>query len=188
MLEARTFLIRRGAATLKAGRRCVLTNSATGEQLGAATESTETLVQLVRLFLSESIVPKRIEVREQPDESLLMVLSRGWSLLRGTCEIRDAVGELVGTLRRLPGRAASYAIHDPYEKQFADCRGDIAKQDYRIRTPEQDYTLARVQPQGGSILLEISEDLEEQPPAKMMILGTVLMLAMLIDARTPNED
>lgn len=188
MLESRTFLISRDSAKLDGTQRCGIADPASGANLGYALEISEAIVRLVRLFLSESIAPKRIEVREQPDDSLLMVLTRGWTFLSAQYEIRDAAGELVGIVKRSSSRPASYAIFDAYDKQFADARGNFSQRDYQIRTPEQDYTLCRVRPVGDAVRLDISDDLDEQPPAKMRILAAVLILTMLVDSRTPNED
>ena len=191
MLEARRFLVKERVKFLQAHHTYDVHDADTEEQIGIAEEVISTLTQVLRWFVSKQLMPTRIEVREKPDDSLVFTISRGWYVFRSRVEVHDAQGALVGYLKsKLITWSGGFYVYDRGDKQFAEVKGNLIGFKYRVLTPDGAVELGKVSKQwrgltkelftsADTYLVEINEDLDEQPLAKMLVLAAALATDMI---------
>lgn len=200
MLESRRFLVKEQVKYLKSHHTYDIHDADTEEQIGTADETISPLTQVMRWFVSKQLMGTRIEIREKPDESLVFTLSRGWYIFRSRVEVHDAQGELIGYLKsKLISWSAGFFIYGRDDQLFAEVKGNLFGFKYRVTTPDGSVELGRVSKQWKGFtrefftssdwyLVEINEDLDEQPMAKMLVLAAALATDMIFKSESRSVD
>jgi len=200
MLESRRFLVRERVKFLKSHHTYDILDADTEVQLGTADETISAFAQLFRWFVSKQLMGTRIEVREKPDDSLVFTLSRGWYLIRSRVEVHDAQGSLVGYLKsKLISWSGGFHVYDRDDRLFAEVSGNLIGLKYRMTTPDGAVELGRVSKQWKGLtrefftsadwyLVEINDDLDEQPMAKMLVLAAALATDMIFKSESRTTD
>ena len=196
MLESRKFLVKERVKILAAHATYDIYDGDTQQPVGTAEEEIGFVTRVLRWFVSKQLMPTRVEVREKPDDSLVFAVSRGFYLLRSRVEIHDAQGVLVGYLKsKLFSFSGGFHVYDARDKPFAEVKGNLFGFKYRVLTPEGDFEMGKVSKEWGglakelftsadSYMIEIHEDLHEQPLAKMLVLAAALAVDMIFKAET----
>lgn len=198
MLEPQRFLIKERVRFLAAGQTFDLydADADSREPIGVATEVLGPLARLSRWFVSKQLTGTTIEVREKLDESLVFTVRRGAYLIRSRVEVHDAQGELVGWLKsRLISWSGGFHVYDRSGRLFAEVRGNFVGFEYRMLTPDGAVELGRVTKKWASVvkevftsadayLVELNDDLAEQPLAKMLVLAAALATDMIFKAES----
>ena len=191
MLESRKFLVKEKVKILAAHATYDIYDADTREPIGVAEEEISFLTRVLRWFVSKQLMPARVEVREKPDDSLVFSVSRGFFLFRSRVEIHDAQGVLVGYLKsKLFSFSGGFHVFDAKDKPFAEVKGNLFGFKYRVLTPEGDFEMGKVSKEWGGIakelftsadsyLIEVNEDLDEQPLGKMLVLASALAVDMI---------
>ena len=191
MLESQKFLVKERVKFLAAHASYEIYDGDTREIIGTAEEEIGFLVRAMRWLISKQLMPTRVEVREKPDDSLVFTVTRGWYLLRSRVEIRDAQDVLVGYFKsKLFSFGGGFLVFDAKDTQFADVKGNLIGFKYRVLTPGGDFEMGKVSKEWGglakelftsadSYLIEVHEDLHEQPIAKMLVLAAALAVDMI---------
>ena len=196
MLESRRFLVRERVKFFKAHHTYDIHDADTEVQVGTADETISGVTKLLRWFVSKQLMGTRVEVREKPDDSLVFTLSRGWYVVRSRVEVHDAQGLLVGYLKsKLISWSGGFHVYDRDDKLFAEVTGNLVGFKYRMTTPDGAVELGRVSKQWKGIsrevftsadwyLVEVNEDLDEQPLAKMLVLAAALATDMIFKSES----
>ena len=164
-----------------------------GGLVGTAQESIGMLTQLLRWFMSKQFLPTRLEVREKPDDSLLFSLRRGWYLFRSRVEVLDSQDQLVGYFKsKFFTISGGFHVYDKDDKHFAEVQGKLFGWNYRFLSPDGKVEMGKVSKKLGamgilkemftsadSFGVEVSEDLAEEPMAKMLILAATLAIDLI---------
>ena len=200
MLESRRFLVKERVKFLKSHHTYDILDADTEEPVGTADEMISALTRVMRWFVSKQLMGTRIEVREKPDDSLVFTLGRGWYIFRSRVEVHDAQGELVGYLQsKLVSWSGGFHVYDRDDRPFAEVSGNLFGFKYRMTTPDGAVDLGRVSKQWKGLsrevftsadwyLVEINEDLDEQPMAKMLVLAAALATDMIFKSESRTAD
>ena len=168
----------------------------TEEQIGIAEEKRDFFTRIFRWFVSKQLMPTRVEVRETSDNSLVFVITRGWYLFRSRVEIHDADGMMIGYFKsKLISFGGGFYVYDKSDKQFAEVKGNLFGFNYRVVTPEGDFEMGTVTKKWGGVAkelftssdtyrVEVNEDLQHQPIAKMLVLATALATDMIFKSES----
>ena len=187
MLDYQRYFVREHVAVLKTTDTYDIYDADGGAKVGTAREAVSGTVAALRWFVSKKLMPTRIEVREPPDGSLVFTISRGWYLFRAHVEVRDAQGELVGTFRsKLVTIGGGFWVYDKHGNEFAEVKGSWTGFHFRFLTPDG-IELGEVSKKfeglgkelftsADSYLVTISDELAEQPLAKMLLLAAALAI------------
>ena len=191
MLETRRYMVKEQVKFFKSHHSYDIFDGDTEEQIGVAEEKIDFLTNMLRWFVSKQLMPTRVEVREKPDNSLVFTISRGWYLFRSRVEIHDADGLMVGYLKsKLFSFSGGFHVYDKNDKQFAEVKGNLFGFNYRVLTPDHDYEMGKVTKKWGGIakelftsadtyMVEVNDDLQEQPIGKMLVLAAALATDMI---------
>jgi uncharacterized protein YxjI len=200
VLEARRFMVKERARFFKSRRTFDVYDGDTSEQVGIAEEVVGALSRAARWFVSRRLVPTTIEVREKPDDSLVFTLTRGRYVLHPRVEVHDSQGALVGSLTsKLVSWSGGFAVADSQNRPFAEVSGDLFGFNYRVTTPGREVELGRVSKTWAGVvkglftaadtyLVEVNEDLDEQPLSKMLVLGAALATDMIFRTESRARD
>lgn len=198
MLEPQRFLVKERVRFLAAGQTYDLfdADTDTREPIGVASEVLGPLARLSRWFVSKQLTGTTVEVREKPDDSLVFTVRRGAYLFRSQVEVHDAHGEPVGWFKsKLLTWAGGFHVYDHTGRLFAEVRGNFVGFDYRVLTPDGAVELGRVTKKWTSAvkelftsadtyLVELNDDLAEQPLAKMLVLAAALATDMIFKSES----
>lgn len=200
MLESRRFLVKEQVKFLSSHHTYDIHDADTEELVGTADETISVLARVMRWFISKQLIGTRIEVREKPDDSLVFTLSRGWYVFRSRVEVHDALGVMVGYLRsKLISWGGGFHVYDRNDRPFAEVSGNLFGFKYRMTTPDGAVELGRVSKQWKGLsrevftsadwyLVEVAEDLDEQPMAKMLVLAAALATDMIFKSESRTTD
>ncbi|MFO0849063.1 MAG: phospholipid scramblase-related protein [Gemmataceae bacterium] len=193
MLEPQRFLVKERVRFLAAGQTFDLYDADADrrEPIGVASEVLGPLARLSRWFVSKQLTGTTVEVREKPDDSLVFTVRRGAYLFRSRVEVHDAQGESVGWFKsKQLTWSGGFHVYDRTGRHFAEVRGNFVGFDYRVLTPDGAVELGRVTKKWTSAvkelftsadtyLVELNDDLAEQPLAKMLVLAAALATDMI---------
>ncbi len=191
MLETRRYMVKEQVKFFKSHHSYDIFDGDTEVQIGVAEEKIDFLTNMLRWFVSKQLMPTRVEVREIPDNSLVFTISRGWYLFRSRVEIHDADGVMVGYLKsKIFSFSGGFHVYDKNDKQFAEVKGNLFGFNYRVLTPDHDYEMGKVTKKWGGIakelftsadtyMVEVNDDLQEQPIGKMLVLAAALATDMI---------
>jgi hypothetical protein len=186
MLESQQFLIVPRSNALKSRLGYGILDPKTETQLGSVDEQLSGLQRAFRWFISQRLSQQTLEVREETDQALVFTIHRERYLLRPMIEFFDSMGTLLGTLNRRGwlGRRR-FVIQDQYQKTYAVVDADPRLSGWRITTPDRAVELASAHAkQTNRVLVELHEDLQGQPLAKMLLLGSVIALMSLLKRKS----
>jgi uncharacterized protein YxjI len=191
VLEARRFMVKERVKFLKTHHTYDVYDGDTSEPIGTAEEVIGPVTRLLRWFVSKRLMPTTVEVREKPDDSLVFTLRRGWYVVRARVEVEDSQGSPVGYLTsKLVSWSGGFHVYDRHDRHFAEVTGDLFGFNYRVVTPGGGVELGRVTKKWTSVvkelftsadtyMVEVNEDLDEQPLAKMLVLAAALATDMI---------
>ena len=191
MLETRRYMVKEQVKFFKSHHSYDIFDGDTEVQIGVAEEKIDFLTNMLRWFVSKQLMPTRVEVREIPDNSLVFTISRGWYLFRSRVEIHDADGLMVGYLKsKIFSFSGGFHVYDKNDKQFAEVKGNLFGFNYRVLTPDHDFEMGKVTKKWGGIakelftsadtyMVEVNDDLQEQPIGKMLVLAAALATDMI---------
>ena len=192
MLEHNTFVIKEKVKIISNVQSYDILD-AEGELLGTAEETIGVVTQMLRWFLSKQFLPTRLEVREKPDDSLVFSIRRGWYLFRSRVEVHDSQDQLVGYFKsKFFTISGGFHVYDKDDQHFAEVKGKLLGWNYRFLTPDGKVEMGQVSKKLGAMGIlkelftsadtfgvEVSEDLEDQPMAKMLILAATLAIDLI---------
>ena len=192
MLEHNTFVIKEKVKILSNVQSYDILD-AKGELLGTAKETIGFATQMLRWFVSKQFLPTRLEVREKPDDSLVFSIRRGWYLFRSRVEVHDSQDQLVGYFKsKFFTISGGFHVYDKDDQHFAEVKGKLLGWNYRFLTPDGKVEMGQVSKKLGAMGIlkemftsadtfgvEVSEDLEDQPMAKMLILAATLAIDLI---------
>ncbi len=191
MLETRRYMVKEQVKFFKSHHSYDIFDGDTEVQIGVAEEKIDFLTDILRWFVSKQLMPTRVEVRETPDHSLVFTISRGWYLFRSRVEIHDADGVMVGYLKsKIFSFSGGFHVYDKNDKQFAEVKGNLFGFNYRVLTPDHGFEMGKVTKKWGGIakelftsadtyMVEVNDDLQEQPIGKMLVLAAALATDMI---------
>ncbi|MGC3967704.1 MAG: phospholipid scramblase-related protein [Pirellulales bacterium] len=134
MLDRRSYAVKEHVGAFKITDRYDIYDAATGEQLGVAVEHVGWLMQILRIFgnLKQSL-PTTIVISESEDGPPLLTIHRGFTFIRSSVEVRDAQGNLLGTLRsKLLTIGGGFYVYDAAGNQAAEVKGNWAGFNFRF--------------------------------------------------------
>lgn len=196
MLEADKFAVKEQVKFLKSSQSYEIFDGDNGELIGTAQEVIGGLNKTLRWVISKALMPTRFEIREKPDDALLFVIRRGAYIFRSRVEVLNADGELIGFFRsKILTIGGGFHVYDKNGKHFAEVKGNLIGFNYRIRTPDKEVELGTVKKKWGgmarelfssadSYLVDISDELRDQPVAKMLTLATALAIDMIFKSES----
>ena len=196
MLEADKFAVKEQVKFLKSSQSYEIFDGDSGELIGTAQEVIGGLNKTLRWVISKALMPTRFEIREKPDDALLFVIRRGAYIFRSRVEVLNADGELIGFFRsKILTIGGGFHVYDKDGKHFAEVKGNLIGFNYRIRTPDKEVELGTVKKKWGgmarelfssadSYLVDISDELRDQPVAKMLTLATALAIDMIFKSES----
>lgn len=186
MLESLSFLVKERVTFLKTTDIYDIYDAETGEEIGIAIENPGSLVSTLRWFVSKRLMPTRIEVREYPDESLVFSMTRGVNLFRQRVEVRDSQETLIGYFKsKMFSFGGGFHVYDANDRLFAEVKGNFVGYQFRFLTPDGDVIgevskkfegFKTIFTSSDTYLVEIDEELEGQPLAKMLLLAAALAI------------
>lgn len=162
-----------------------------GRSIGVAQEKLSPLTQILRWFVHKNLMATRVEVREKPDDALVFTISRGMFLLQSRVEVHDSLGELIGYFKsRFFSFSGGFHVYDRYDRHFAEVSGNFIGFQYRVVSTDGDFEFGRVTKQWTGLSLElfttadtyaveVNDELNEQPVAKMLVLAAALATDMI---------
>ena len=192
MLEHNTFVIKEKVKIISNVQSYDILD-AKGELLGTGQETIGVVTQMLRWVMSKQFLPTRLEVREKPDDSLVFSIRRGWYLFRSRVEVHDSQDQLVGYFKsKFFTISGGFHVYDKDDKHFAEVKGKLLGWNYRFLTPDGKVEMGQVSKKLGAMGIlkemftsadtfgvEVSEDLEDQPMAKMLILAATLAIDLI---------
>lgn len=189
MLEADRFMVKEQVKFLKTKQTYDIFDFDTEEQLGVAEEEISGLIQTLRWFLSKSWLPTLVVVRDH-EGAVVFKIRRGGFVFRARVEVLNADNELIGYFKsKLFSLSGGFWVYDAADKQFAEVKGNLIGFNYRVLTPEGEELGRVTKKWGGAIkelftsadtyMVEVSEDLAEQPVAKMLVLAAALSIDII---------
>jgi uncharacterized protein YxjI len=190
VLELQEYFIKEHAGVFKLSDTYDILDPDTKEVVGVATEIVSGLSKVLRLFLSKKLMPTKVEIREEPDGSLVFYLRKPVSLFKERVEVYDARGQMIGYFKsKLFSFGGGFYVYDANDNQFAEVKGKWTGWDFSFVTPEGDL-LGKVTKKFAGVLKEmftsadnylvtIDDSVADQPAAKMLLLGAALAIDMV---------
>ena len=191
MLDADKFAVKEQIKFLKNHKTYDIFNPDTKKQIGTAEEAISGLVKMLRWVIDAKFMATTIEVREHPEKALVFSIRRGAYFFRSRVEVRDSNGELIGYFKsKFFTLSGGFHVYDKGDKHFAEVKGNFTGFKYRVLTPDGKVELGKVTKEWGgmmkelftsadSYLVDIADDLREQPIAKMLVLASCLAVDMI---------
>jgi uncharacterized protein YxjI len=125
LLERRLLFVREHAGLLKLTDTYDLLDPQTSEVVGLVRENVSGLIKALRLLISKSLMPTRIEVSVAPDQRPVLVLKRGITLLRARVDVLDyedrCIGDVTSKIFSLGG---GFHVFTKEGQRVAEVRGD----------------------------------------------------------------
>ena len=196
MLEADKFAVKEQVKFLKSSQSYEIFDGDSGALIGTAVETIGGLNKMLRWVISKALMPTRFEIREKPDDALVFVIRRGAYIFRSRVEVLNADGELIGFFKsKILTIGGGFHVYDKDGNHFAEVKGNLIGFNYRIRTPDKAVELGTVTKKWGgavrelftsadSYMVDIADDLKDQPVAKMLTLATVLAIDMIFKSES----
>ena len=175
MLEYQRYLIVPTRRWFAAGPSWHIHDAESGTLIGLIEESIGWLSRIIRYTLSRRIARSRYDVRELLDESLLFSIVKPSGLFARRYDVVDSQDDFVGSI----GKRQTWDVRDRHGTTIARTAGSIAQGTYEIITAEGKFTLAEVKRNGrGPFTIDLADDFDESPFAKMLILGIVFLIEL----------
>jgi len=118
-----TFLVREHVGLLKLKNTYDIL-SPDGIQIAQAKENTSTLIMMLKFVFEPRMLPFQVEILN-PDNSVLLSISRGFTFLRSKVFIKDSTGKDLGYFKqRLLSIGGAFDIFDDKDQQIATLKGE----------------------------------------------------------------
>ena len=191
MLSADKFAVKEQVKFLKNHKTYDIFDPESKKQIGTAEEAIGGIVKMLRWVIDAKFMATTIEVREHPDNALVFSIRRGAYFFRSRVEVRDSNGELIGYFKsKFFTLSGGFHVYDKDDKHFAEVKGNFTGFKYRVLTPDGKVELGRVSKEWGglvkelftsadSYVVDVADDLREQPIAKMLVLASCLAVDMI---------
>ena len=191
MLSADKFAVKEQVKFLKNHKTYDIFDPESKAQIGTAEETISGLVKMLRWVIDAKFMGTKIEVREYPEKALVFTIRRGAYFFRSRVEVLDGNGDLVGYFKsKFFSLGGGFHVYDKNDKHFAEVKGNFTGFKYRVLTPDHKVELGRVSKEWGglmkelftsadSYIVDVADDLREQPIAKMLVLATCLATDMI---------
>ena len=191
MLSADKFAVKEQVKFLKNHKTYDIFDPETKKQIGTAEENISGLVKALRWVIDAKFMSTKIEVREFADQALVFTIRRGAYFFRSRVEVIDSNGDLIGYFKsKLFSFSGGFHVYDKDDKHFADVKGNFTGFKYRVLTPDHKVELGKVSKEWGGLMKEmftsadsyvvdVADDLKEQPIAKMLVLAACLATDMI---------
>jgi hypothetical protein len=189
LLESQRFLIKERRACGEAETTYDVFDQQTQNRVGIVREEPGSFRRYLPSFLNRLFRSTKLEARETVDEPLVFTVRRTVALWRQGMEVYDADDHLIGYSenRSLSGRG-NYWVYDRRGIPFVEIKRSLQGRRYGFVGPNGRelgvLTSERTESAGGAgaadhdYLVSMSEELAEQPLAKMLLLGAALALAI----------
>jgi uncharacterized protein YxjI len=93
--------------------------------IGLARENISGGLKALRLLVNKSILPTRIEISAGEGQPALLVLKRGFTLVRARVDVLDGAGTPLGYLKaKLFSLGGGFHIYSTDDQKFAEVKGD----------------------------------------------------------------
>lgn len=190
MLELQNFLIKEKVGLFKSHDEYDIFDPETGEQVGKVTELPGTLVSVLRWIISKKLMPTKAEICEYPSGSLLFTIKKPVGFFRETVEVFDAQGVKLGFFKsKILSIGGGFYVYDKDGQQFAEVKGKWTGWEFKFLTPEG-HEMGKVSKKWAGVMKElftsadnyvvsISDDLVDQPIAKMLLLAATIAIDMV---------
>lgn len=187
MLELQNYLVKEQVAFLKTVDTYDIFDPESGDQVGVAKEVPGALISTLRWFISKKLMPTKVEVREHPEGSLVFTIKKPVKLFRETVEVYDAEDRKIGHFKsKIFSLGGGFYVYDKNDNQFAEVKGKWTGWDFTFVTPEG-HQMGKVSKKWAGALKElftnadtyvvsISDDLADQPIAKMLLLAATIAI------------
>ena len=191
MLNADKFAVKEQVKFLKNHKTYDIFDPESKVQIGTAEEAISGLVKMLRWVIDAKFMGTTVEVREHPEKALVFSIRRGPYFFRSRVEVRDSNGELIGYFKsKFFTLSGGFHVYDKDDKHFAEVKGNFTGFKYRVLTPDGKVELGKVSKEWGglvkelftsadSYMVDIADDLREQPIAKMLVLASCLAVDMI---------
>jgi hypothetical protein len=191
MLECNRQLVQRRPGGWKTWRHFDIRDAATGHVIGFARERPGFLNRLLRWLLPESSLPLHIEVREEPDDSLVFSLARSLDPLHQNVTVFDAMDERIGSFcGRFRNRYNGITLLDREGRPFAQVSRKPHLLPVQLIVENETVQLGSIElmtdsdpnsvPESSGakkILFELRDEVSEQPLVRMVLLSVALAIA-----------
>jgi uncharacterized protein YxjI len=185
MLELQRYLIKEQVAFLKTVDTYDIYDPDTQVKVGVARETVPGWMQFLRLLISKTLMPTTVEVREVDEDSLVFRIRRPVRFFRSRVEVFDADDDLVGYFQsKILSWTAGFWVYDKNDHQLAELKGDWLSWSFRFLSPDgREIGLVTKKWAGlgkelftsaDNYLVSISDDLSQNPIAKMLLLAAAL--------------
>jgi uncharacterized protein YxjI len=187
MLELQNYLVREQIAVLRMTDVYDILDPESGKQVGIAEETRGTFAMLLSMFMNKNLLTRKIEVREHPEGSLVFTMRKPTSFFQPKVEVFDAQGERVGYfVSKLFSFGGGFNVYDKHDRPFAEIQGKWTGWDFTFRTPDGHEMgwvtkkwagmLKQLFTSADNYVVSISDDLADQPIAKMLLLAAALAI------------
>jgi uncharacterized protein YxjI len=125
LLERRLLFVREHAGLLKLTDTYDLLDPQTSEVVGLVRENVSGLIKALRLLISKSLMPTRIEIAVAPDQRPVLILKRGITLLRARVDVLDNEDRCIGYLTsKIFSLGGGFHVFTKEGQRVAEVRGD----------------------------------------------------------------
>jgi hypothetical protein len=185
LLESQRLLVQERSASSEAGASYEVVDPQTHSRLGIVRQERGALGKYVPPFFNKLFLSTKLEARETLDESLVFTVHETVALWWRGMEVYDADDHLIGYSdnRNISGRG-NFWVYDRRGVRFVEVQGSFPGRRCCFVGPDGRelgfLTSPGVETGAGAnaSLVSISEELAEQPLAKMLLLGAALALAI----------
>ena len=185
-----TFLVKEHVGLFKAASNFDIYDPATGQQVLSCREpNLGLLTKLFRFTDYKRMTPFDAEVRTTAGELALQV-SRGVSIFLSTVEVKDGLGQRLGTFdQKLFSIGGAFDVKDATGQVVASLKGSWVGWDFRFESGGRE--IAHVTKKWGGIgkelftsadnyVLEISPSVPARDPVRALILAAVLCIDLVL--------
>lgn len=179
MVECERFLLLKRPPQAPFALHYDILDASTQKQLGIARAKPNKLAPLLGRLGESRFLPMKLEAHETEDEPLVFIVRRSAGFLRGQARIADADDHRLGRLLvRGTTALGGFWILDRQNYLFVTGEFVEERSAYVMRTTAG-AELASWRLLAGEYLIEFDASLQEQPLAKILLLGSALALDMI---------
>jgi len=103
-----------------------------GENIGAIKQKLSAGQKFLRLILNKAMLPFLLEIKNS-DDQLEASISRGWTFFMSKITIKDAQGNIVGTIKqKFKLLKPTFKIYNPSDVLIAEINGDWKAWNFKI--------------------------------------------------------
>ncbi|MBV1775366.1 RNAase [Burkholderiaceae bacterium DAT-1] len=125
MLNRNLYLIKEHVGAFKFNGAYDIMDPESQAIIGVAKEDPGTLIHILRLLINKQMLPTKVEISEREGGLPVLVIKRGFSLLRSRVEVEDGHGKLLGYFKsKLLSIGGGFYVFDARDQQIAEVKGD----------------------------------------------------------------